>query len=107
VNADRDTPAPVRTDATCHLCHQRLLVFDVGRTSYGHRYAAVCRVCGAGLEFVVTGVAGEPGHERARESMLAKAFTVDAVRVAMARGLRGDLAWLAGSVEPSEAGGAA
>lgn len=99
------TPASVRTDATCHLCHQRLLVFDQGRTSYGHRYAAVCRVCGVGLEFVVTGVAGEPGHEHAREAMLKGAFTSDAVRAAQGRSLRGDLAWLAGSV--ADAGGAA
>ena len=102
------TPATVSTLATCQHCRCTLRVFDQGPAGrHGHRYAAVCTRCGVGLEFVVTGVAGEGGHERAREAMLSKAFTSEAVRAAQARGLRGDLAWLAGSVEPAEAGGAA
>jgi len=51
------TPATVSTLATCQHCHGPLRVFDQGRTSYGHRYAAVCTRCGVGLEFVVTGAA--------------------------------------------------
>jgi len=101
------TPATVSTLATCQHCHGPLRVFDQGRTSYGHRYAAVCTRCGVGLEFVVTGAAGEPAHERAREAMLRGAFTRAAVRVAIGRGMRGELAWLVGSVGPAEAGGAA
>lgn len=101
------TPEQVRTEAGCQHCRSRLLVFDQGRTHYGHRYAAVCPRCGVGLEFVVTGVAGEPKHEHAREAMLRGAFTSDAVLAAQGRSLRGELAWLVGSVAPMEAGGAA
>ena len=101
-----DPPATVSTLATCQHCRSRLRVFDQGPAGrHGHRYAAVCTRCGVGLEFVVTGVAGEPAHERAREAMLRGAFTRAAVQVAIGRGMRGDLAWLAGSVE-SVGGGA-
>jgi len=100
-------PTPqVSTDATCHACKSHLLVFDLGRAGgFGHRYAAVCPGDGVGLEFVVTGARGSPGHEHARDRLLGGVFTDAAVSVASGRALRGDLAGLTGSVKST--GGAA